>query len=71
MRWRAWSQQSWARHAGATLSQQPPYAPEATPVERIFEELRRAKIAIVKQALQKLALDTEAYAQPPPKTAYS
>lgn len=55
---------------GMVLIPQPPYAPELDPVERIFEELRRAaegqvygsldeKIAIVEQELRKLAADPE------------
>ena len=56
------------RRVGLTLVQQPPYAPELQPAERVFEELRRVvegqvyatleeKVAAVERELQALAAD--------------
>lgn len=56
---------------GLPTVQQPPYAPELNPAERVFEELRRAcegrpyatlddKVAVVEQTLQELAADPRA-----------
>jgi hypothetical protein len=56
------------RRVGVTLVQQPPYAPELQPAERVFEELRRtiegkvyagieAKMAAVERELRALAAD--------------
>ena len=53
---------------GLARVQQPPYAPELNPAERVFEELRRAcegrpyatlddKVAVVEQTLRELAAD--------------
>ena len=58
------------RRVGLTLLQQPPYAPELQPAERVFEELRRvvegqvyatleAKVAAVERELRALAADPE------------
>ena len=58
------------RQAGLPLIQQPPYAPELQPAERVFEELRGAvegtvyatldeKVAAVERELQALAADPE------------
>ena len=58
------------RQVGMTLIQQPPYAPELNPVERVFEELRRKiegrtynsldeKATVVEQELKKLAANPE------------
>ena len=58
------------RRAGLTLIQQPPYAPEVQPAERVFEELRRVvedqvyatleeKVAAVERELRALAADSE------------
>lgn len=59
-----------AQQLGMKLVEQPPYAPELNPAERVFEELRRAvegrlypdldaKVAAVEVALQQLAADPE------------
>ena len=56
------------RRVGLTLIQQPPYAPEVQPAERVFEELRRViegevyasieeKLAAVERELRALAAD--------------
>ena len=56
------------RRVGLMLVQQPPYAPELQPAERVFEELRRVvegqvyamleeKVAAVERELQALAAD--------------
>ena len=56
------------RRVGVTLLQQPPYAPELQPAERVFEELRRVvegqvyatleeEVAAVERELQALAAD--------------
>jgi hypothetical protein len=58
------------QQVGLTLLQQPPYAPELNPAERVFEELRRAveghpyasiedKVAAVERELHALAADPE------------
>ncbi len=58
------------QQVGLTLIQQPPYAPELNPAERVFEELRRAiegqpyatiedKMAAVERELHALAADPE------------
>lgn len=58
------------RDVGLPLVEQPPYAPECNPAERIFEELRRAvegvlypdleaKVAAVEQVLTALATDPD------------
>ena len=58
------------RQVGLTLLQQPPYAPELQPAERVFEELRRVvegqvyatleeKVAAVERELRALAADPE------------
>lgn len=59
-----------AQQLGVKLVQQPPYAPELNPAERVFEELRRAvegplyadlnaKVAAVETALLQLAADPQ------------
>ena len=58
------------RAVGLALVEQPPYAPECNPAERVFEELRRAvegelypdleaKVAAVERELQAWAADPE------------
>ncbi len=58
------------QQSGVTLVQQPPYAPELNPAERVFEVLRGAsegqvyatldeKVAVIEQELQELAADPE------------
>jgi hypothetical protein len=58
------------RQVGLALLQQPPYAPELQPAERVFEELRQQvegkvyatleeKVAAVERELQALAADPE------------
>ena len=58
------------RAVGLTLIQQPPYAPEGNPAERVFDELRRTSegrpyatiedtVAAVERELRALAADPE------------